>query len=336
MRSRLPVSHRETATRTTVPFPSGRSSIGLSHGRPKERQAGALCLRSPRPRRRRSEWSRLRASIREWGVDVQLDPDGDRMTTVLGQSPIPAGAKGPVAPSNSRLPVRPTIRRPILAAGSLLVVIASIAIFVSIYSRATHQVEVLEIVRPVARGQMITAADLGSTGVTSESGLPVVPIGRATMVVGQTAAVPLASGTVLVASELSTEQPVTPGDAVVGIALKDGQLPAQGLQPGDAVMVVQTDAPGTAVTAATGSSTGATSSPSGSQTPGSESGESSTGVLVPQARVRDVEQPSAASSGSETELVSVEVSQTLAPDVTVAAAADQISLVLLPQGGGHP
>jgi hypothetical protein len=57
-------------------------------------------------------------------------------------------------------------------------------------------------------------------------------------------------------------------------------------------------------------------------------------VLVPVAQVSTVAQPASGSSGSETELVSVEVSGTLAAQVSIAAAADQVSLVLLPGNGG--
>ena len=260
------------------------------------------------------------------------------MTTVLGRRSAAAEPTGHVPANASRIPSPPVIRRPLLAASSIAVVIASIAIFVSIYSGVDHQVEVLEIIRPVAQGQSITAADLGSTGIVSSATLPTLSAGSATEVIGRVAAVPLGPGTVLVATELTSEQPVAAGDAVVGIALKDGQLPASGLQPGDAVMVVQTDAPGAAVTGelGEGGGSGPSSAASGGNASAADSNLSSTGVLVPRAQVREVESPSAASSGSETELVSIEVSQTLASSVSIAAAADQISLALLPQGGAHP
>ena len=57
-------------------------------------------------------------------------------------------------------------------------------------------------------------------------------------------------------------------------------------------------------------------------------------MLVPQANVFDVETPSASTGTNASLLVSVEVSSTLAATVATAAAADQVSLVLLPSGSG--
>jgi hypothetical protein len=57
-------------------------------------------------------------------------------------------------------------------------------------------------------------------------------------------------------------------------------------------------------------------------------------VLVPQATVFDVGPPSANSSNGASLLVSVEVSTTLAAEVSTAASAGEVSLVLLPQGSG--
>jgi hypothetical protein len=99
---------------------------------------------------------------------------------------------------------------------------------------------------------------------------------------------------------------------VVGLALKAGQLPSAGVEAGDQVMIVETAAPGTPLTS---------SDPSGS---------SSTGVLVPEATVFDVEVPPAGSASDASLLVSVEVSSTLAAAVSTAAVAGQVSLVLLP------
>jgi len=257
------------------------------------------------------------------------------MTTVLGRSGTPTTGLGRSSGADSRLPVPSAIRRPALAAGSVAVVLVSIAAFVAIYSGANHQVSVLTVLHPVAEGQPITSADLGADSITSQGALPGIPVAQASGVVGKVAAVPLVPGSLVVASDVTDTQPIASGNAVVGIALKDGQLPAGGLEPGDQVMVVQTDAPGAAVTntpGATSDSGETTSTQSGSTT---ASGSSSTGVLVPQAEVRQIAAPSSSSSGGESALVSVEVSQTVAAEVAVAAAADQVSLVLLPQSGGR-
>jgi hypothetical protein len=199
-------------------------------------------------------------------------------------------------------------------------VFASIAIFVGIYSRANHQVAVIAITRSVQPGQRIAATDLGSANVVASGTVSPVPVAYARDIVGKFAAVALVPGSLLTMADVSKSHPLTSGDAVVGIALKDGQLPSAGVEPGDEVMVVQTGTPGTPA-------------PSASSASASGGADSSTGVLVPSARVYGVTLPPANSSGTTSELVSIEVSSTMAAEVSVAAAADQVSLVLLPPAG---
>ncbi len=87
-------------------------------------------------------------------------------------------------------------------------------------------------------------------------------------------------------------------------------------------MVVQTASPGSPLSV--GTTSGSSSASNGSEA------TTATGVLVPEAAVFDVTTPGANSGGTLSELVSVEVPTTLAASVSTAAAADQVSLVLLP------
>jgi hypothetical protein len=197
-------------------------------------------------------------------------------------------------------------------------VFASTAIFVSIYSRADHQIAVISVTRSVPQGQKIAANDLGVANVVVSGSVSPVPISEARDIVGKVAAVALVPGSLLTNADISSSQSLAAGDAVVGIALKDGQLPSSGVEPGDQVMVVQTETPGTPAPAASTTATDGTGP--------------ATGVLVPSARVYAVASPAPSSSGSTSELVSIDVSSTVAAQVSVAAAADQVSLVLLPRG----
>ena len=65
------------------------------------------------------------------------------------------------------------------------------------------------------------------------------------------------SGSLLTPGDVSSAPPIAAGYAVVGLALKQGQLPAAGSVPGDQVMVIQTGAPGSPL----GSFVGPSSSP---------------------------------------------------------------------------
>ena len=202
--------------------------------------------------------------------------------------------------------------------GSLVMVFSSIAVFASIYSSANRQTAVLISTVPIEQGQQLTGRDLGQVSISVSGGLNPIPVSDAASLSGKRAAVTIPAGSLLTAGDVTGAQPIVVGDAVVGIALKEGQLPSAGVEPGDEVMVVQTASVGSPL-----------ASPSGSN--GSASGaDASTGVLVAETPVFDVEAPPASSGSSASQLVSVEVPSTSAAAVSTAAAADQISLVLLP------
>jgi len=207
---------------------------------------------------------------------------------------------------------------------SLVVVCASIAIFADLYASADHQTSVIIVTETIEQGQLIAGSQLGEATASISGGVTAIPVADASELSGHRAAVTIEAGSLLTPEDVTTAAPIVAGDAVVGLALKAGQLPAAGVEPGDQVQIVQTASPGTPLSSV---STSGSSSTSGSESGG---GGSATGVLVPQATVFDVEVPSSNSSSGASLLVSVEVSSTLAASVSTAAAADQISLVLLP------
>ena len=237
--------------------------------------------------------------------------------------------------SSERLPKPNKVRRPVMALASTVLIFASIAIFASLYTSAGHRVPIVAVVRPVHQGQKISSSDLGEATASISGSVQPIPYSAVGSVVGKQAAVGLVPGSILTTGDIATTSRIPAGDAVVGIALKPGQLPSAGVVPGEQVMVVQTGQPGSpAPSLSTSSSTsGAASFPAPSAGSGSSSSQSgSEGVLVPRAQVYDVASPSAASGGASTQLVSVELAQQLAPAVSVAAAAGQVSIVVLPQG----
>lgn len=247
------------------------------------------------------------------------------MTSLLDRN-----ATAPADPGGTRsergLPAVPRTRKPLMIAASAAVVFVSIAAFAGIYSSSNHQSSVLVVTRTIQQGQQITGGDLGQSSVAISGGVAPILVTDAPELAGKRAAVTIPAGSLLVAGDLTGSGQITLGDAVVGLALKDGELPAGGVAPGQEVMIVETAGPGIPVVS--GSSPTSTSSISPDQS--GNSGEEPTGVLVPQATVFATAGPSANSSNGATELVSVEVSSTLAAAVSTAAAADQVSLALLP------
>jgi hypothetical protein len=158
-------------------------------------------------------------------------------------------AKRPGGPAVDRPggPVRAVPRRrlPALIALGMLLILGCAAIGAALFLRQGQTVSVLGIKAQVAQGQVITLDHLRRVSVRVDGSLPVVPEGRWREVVGKRAKVTLLPGTLLFQSQYAADGGLGPGESVVALALKPGQLPAVGLAPGDVVAVVQTPTKGT-------------------------------------------------------------------------------------------
>ncbi|MFI9641423.1 SAF domain-containing protein [Micromonospora sp. NPDC051925] len=97
--------------------------------------------------------------------------------------------------------------------------------------------QVLAVARPVAAGQAISAEHLRIVAMVPDPSVPLVRAGQAQQVIGRSAAVPLAAGTLLSESQLGPASWPDAGQAVVATALKPGRVPA-GVTPGSHVLVV--------------------------------------------------------------------------------------------------
>jgi len=217
-------------------------------------------------------------------------------------------------------------RRPALAVGSLALVVACVAVFVSLYMRAGDETSVLAMARAVPEGAILQANDLTVARISTTARIATLPAADGAAVIGRRAAEMLEPNTLLASDELVTNFAPPTGDAIVGIAAKEGQLPASGVVPGESVDVVLTGLPGAP------SSTGAITDPTsgGSGATGTEADVPGT-ILVPDARVLEVF-PSSSSSGSDGVVVSLLTPSTAAPLVASAAAADQVALVVVAPG----
>jgi hypothetical protein len=223
--------------------------------------------------------------------------------------------------SGERLPKPNKVRRPVMALASTVLVFASIAIFADLYANAGHRAPIVAVVQPVHQGQQISSSDLGEVEASITGSVQPIPYSAVGSVVGKEAAVALVPGSILTTGDVSTASRIPGGDAIVGVALKPGQLPSAGVVPGQQVMVVQTGLPGSP----------APTSPSSSSSSGSTLNQpSGVGVLVPRADVYDVASSASTSGDSSTQLVSIQLPQDLAPAVSVAAAAGEVSLIVIP------
>lgn len=221
--------------------------------------------------------------------------------------------------------VRPA-RRPLLAIGSLVLVVVSAAGFASLYAHAGGRVSVVAVARAVPAGATIEVRDLTTVQVTLAPSLHAVGARSLPRIIGQRAVYPLITGTLLVPSDVARGPGLAPGDAVVGVATKPGQLPAMGVKSGDTVAVILTTQPGEAITGLSSSQSGTSDLNVGATAEGT--------VLAPQATVRDVlaESTSATGTSDGTTIVSVVVPASLAPAIASASASGQAALVLVDSG----
>ena len=172
----------------------------------------------------------------------------------------------------------------------------------------------------MSQGAVIVAADLVAVRASLSPNINTISSLDAASIVGRVAAVGLVSGSVLVRNDISGVSRLPSGYAIVGIALKPGQLPADGLSPGEKVDIVLTGP------------VGSPDSATGASTPDSDSQSLSPGtVLGSSALVQDVElAPDSADAGTLD--VSVLVDSTIAPLVANASVAGQIALVVVGPG----
>ena len=194
----------------------------------------------------------------------------------------------------------------------MLLLTTCTALFVSAYLRAGHQVSVLAVARPVAQGATVSASDLVVVRLSASGRLTPVPAAQAAAVVGRRAAVALLPGSLLTMSDLANVPRLAPGQAVVGVALKPSQLPADGVFPGESVDVILTGLPDTG-----GAASGTNGAPALSAT-----------VLAPQVLVTAVDVPDQTSPTGTVD-VSLLVPHDLAGVVASASVAGQVALVVI-------
>jgi flagella basal body P-ring formation protein FlgA len=184
-------------------------------------------------------------------------------------------------------------RRVPLAVAAALGAVACALLFALLYRSAGERDLVLVVQRDVPAGRTITADDLATRQVSTDGGIATVPAGQRSAVIGQAAAVDLVAGGLLSASQVGPPRDLADGEAIVALALPDGETPT--VADGDTVQLVLTDAAG-------------------------EGG--SGGEVIAEARVVEV-----AVDGGGSLSVSVAVDERRAAEIASAAAADRVRLV---------
>jgi len=128
-----------------------------------------------------------------------------------------------------------------LLAALALAGVGALAVYVAV-GAATQTTSVVEVREGVARGEVITRADLSVVDVNA-AGLRTVPAARLNDLLGQRAAQPLFAGSLLSPDALSASVVPVDGQSLVGVALSSAQMPTEPLVAGDDVSVVATPNP---------------------------------------------------------------------------------------------
>jgi hypothetical protein len=207
----------------------------------------------------------------------------------------PGGGGGPLPVSQTRFGY---------AAIGVAMVLALGAVGAWLYVQAGAKTPVVVVAADIPTGHVIRRADLSTVEVAG--GITAVGGHNLDSVVGLTAAVHLLPGTVLHRAMVTSVRAPAAGEAAVGVAVKGGQIPADGVSPGDTVAVLHV--PGRGGT-------------------GAETDADQAQVLVKSAEVFSFRPDPSQAGGS---LVTVIVPQGQYLQVAAASSAGRIALVEVP------
>lgn len=119
--------------------------------------------------------------------------------------------------------------------GCLVALVSAFAVAL-LYADAGERQPVLVVARPVAAGQTIEAGDLREVLVAADGDVQMIDAAERTQVVGRTASVPLAAGSILTPDQVGDSTLLDPSDAVFGALLGEGSYPVE-LRAGDRVLL---------------------------------------------------------------------------------------------------
>lgn len=153
----------------------------------------------------------------------------------------------PAARSNSGPEITPPPklrRRPALVAGGVAAICLGALLAVWAWTSTTNTEEVLAARATIHQGQIITAEDVQRVRINGDPALNPLPASAYDSVIGQRAALDIASGGLLTEEATADEAVPPPGKSIVGISVTAAQSPALPLRGGDKVRVVVTPGDG--------------------------------------------------------------------------------------------
>jgi hypothetical protein len=151
----------------------------------------------------------------------------------------------PTAPAGRRAPSAPRERRPVLAALAVLLILGGAFGAGYVVLQSAKRTAAIEISQQIGVGQKIPLSAMQEVQIAAGTGLNYVPWNETSQVANYYAASMIPPGTLLTTAMVGRASNLTAGKAVLGLSLKDAQLPAE-LQAGDHIDIYQvSDAPET-------------------------------------------------------------------------------------------
>ncbi|SOD65843.1 hypothetical protein SAMN06297387_12378 [Streptomyces zhaozhouensis] len=232
----------------------------------------------------------------------------DRVSTAAKKSI----AVGPVA--GDRLPAPPRERKPALAALAALLVLVGALGATILVMRAGDRVEAIRITERVPMGQRIPESAMEPVLVAEDDAVSYVRWEqRGTVMEELRPTTDLVGGTVLVGEMLTGESTLPEGEVMVGVSLQPGQYPT-GLEAGDTVAAYWVGDDGPAGETGESGQDGARSGPET--------------LLTDSARVAAIH-GDGGGGGNSTLPVTLRVEEAVVSELTSAAAAGDVSLVVV-------
>jgi hypothetical protein len=179
----------------------------------------------------------------------------------------------PTAPAGRRMPGAPRERKPALAfLAVLLIAVGALAAGLMV-ERSGQKVDAIEVTQTISRGEQIPASAIQEVQIGADSGVSYVSWKYEDLASQYFATTQIPKGTLLNNGMLSKTNSLPNGDAEVGLALKDGQVPVN-LQAGETIDVYSTQSnsngcpgrPGADLTPGDATVISLSSSPSGDDT----------------------------------------------------------------------
>lgn len=213
-----------------------------------------------------------------------------------------------------RLPTPPRERKPALAALAVLLILVGALGATMLVLRAGDRVEVVQVTSDIQAGESV-GSHVTSVMVADDTSVNYVRWDQLATLKTLKARSTIYKGTVVIGEMFASKSTLPAGKASVGLALKEGQYPAD-IKAGDIVSAYRVG-DDTSSSRSSSSSSGTSSS-------------SSNSLIVENARVNTKSDTSDATVSTGNLSITLLVDQSDVPALTAAAAAGDVSVVLVP------